>query len=89
MLSGGLGDRGVEGEGAACESGGGSSGERGRQFEDGGREGVAVRPESSRLRVRSAFRVSSNSEIGVGSRRGGPRRGSERAALHASAKPDA
>ena len=33
MLSGGLGDRGVEGEGAACESGGGSSGERGRRFE--------------------------------------------------------
>ena len=49
----------------------------------------AVRLERSRLRLRRAFRVVSNSKAGVGSMVGEPSTGRESAALHVTARPEA
>ena len=49
----------------------------------------AVRLERSRLRLRRAFRLVSNSKAGVGSMVGEPSAGRESAALHFTARPEA
>ena len=48
-----------------------------------------MRLERSRLRLRIAFRLVSNSETGVGSMVGEPSAGRESAALHFTARPEA
>ena len=59
-----------------------------RRLVRGGGGDSAVRSERSRLRLRRAFRLVSNSKAGVGSMVGGPSAGRESAALYAAVRPE-